>query len=181
MSFLFPSWAPWLPLHSPGLSAVLPKILGKPKCQNSSGESDVNSTPSKASVAINPVYIRSRNREMAAYVMPTASLMLQVSLRFESLRRYAFVCRGLIQVKLLTYLLLTEFEGCSVSTDHVIFPLQFMVRVQSGTRVTNWSGKNKELQLSIRTEKIRSVICLLYVFEIELSRKAHHEVKWSVL
>ncbi|XP_068679331.1 synaptonemal complex protein 2-like isoform X4 [Montipora foliosa] len=66
--------------YSSGLSIVLPKILGRPKYQNqnSSGESDVNSTPSKASVAINPVHIRSRSTEKA-YVMPTASLMLQLS------------------------------------------------------------------------------------------------------
>ena len=58
---------------------MLVKILGRPiKNQNSGGESDVNSTPSKASVAINPVHIRSKNTEMA-FVMPTASIMLQVS------------------------------------------------------------------------------------------------------
>ena len=57
---------------------MLVKTLGRPKNQNGGGDSDINSTPSKASVAINPVHIRSKNNEMA-YVMPTPSIMLQVS------------------------------------------------------------------------------------------------------
>jgi len=60
------------------LQYVLEKILGRPNIQNNSGDSDVSSTPSKASVAINPVHIRSKNTEIS-YVMPTASIMLQLS------------------------------------------------------------------------------------------------------
>lgn len=62
---------------------MLAKIFGRPKMQSSGGESDVCSTPTKASVAINPVHIRSKSTDIA-HVMPTASIMLQVRLSFES-------------------------------------------------------------------------------------------------
>ena len=61
------------------MTDALAKIFGRPakRVQNSGGESDTSSTPNKASVAINPVRIRSKKTEVT-HVMPTASIILQV-------------------------------------------------------------------------------------------------------
>ena len=70
---------PWHCQHTSSLTDALAKIFGRPakRVQNSGGESDTSSTPNKASVAINPVRIRSKKTEVT-HVMPTASIILQV-------------------------------------------------------------------------------------------------------
>ena len=70
---------PWHCQHTSSLTDALAKIFGRPakRVQNGGGESDTSSTPNKASVAINPVRIRSKKTEVT-HVMPTASIILQV-------------------------------------------------------------------------------------------------------
>ena len=113
--------SPWHCQHTSSLTDALAKIFGRPakRVQNSGGESDTSSTPNKASVAINPVRIRSKKTEVT-HVMPTASIILQVmfsasNLSMSVFSTYKFVRGDLQNASWMFHVILTFIPGLEKS------------------------------------------------------------------